>query len=921
MSLHPNFPSDPYAILDPGIRWFPADEDLREKGFEKLIPPLVADLRVRVKEWRDRNYEGASETSKALLTWWFKEDHIIYNSDGSSFNFKYYFAQREALETVAWLYEVAQVKDKYDLIRYNKDGILRPQMFSEDWLRFVIKMATGSGKTKVMSLVIAWAYFHKLYEPNSNLAKNFLLITPNVIVFERIKNDFLGNTIFFQDPVLPDNGYMAQNWQDDFQVTLHLQDDLKNVSDTGNIFLTNIHRVFESDVREYSPDDEDTSEYFLGDKPVTKTNEGTVDLGMVVRDIDELIVINDEAHHIHEENAWLKSIRDIDNKLKQKGSKLALQLDVTATPKDAKGAIFVQTISDYSLVEAIHQKVVKQPVVPDEVSRAKLKENQSIKFTEKWRDHINLGVEEWRKTFDENKPMGKKAILFIMTEDTKSCDEVANYLQLSYADLKNAVLTIHTNKSGDISEAMSGKNKDELDLLRKQSNEIDSWDSPFKVIVSVMMLKEGWDVKNVTTIVGLRPFVSDSKILPEQVLGRGLRRMYFGRNDINEYVSVIGTPAFMDFVESIKGEGVVLEKRLMGAGARPLSPMVVEVDKENARKNIDELDIEIPVMSPRIQREYKNLADLDISDVMVSEVESESGPTGTEGTEDTEDKVDVTGHTKVKVKIFTEQEKKEIIFKDVIGEEVHHITVLTGDIDVNYQSVIGFFTQSIMREMRLFSGYDILFGKVKDFVENHMFETKVDLNDLNILRNLSEVEYIKLIKDVFKKKINDLTVQDKGDAEIKNYIKVSEARPFIVNNGAFLVAQKSVFNKIVGDSGFEMEFAVFLDGCHDIISFSKNFQNKEASALRIEYKNAEGFIVNYYPDFFVKVDAKNVFIVETKGREDEDDKLKFERLKKWCEDVNKKQTRVIYTALYIKQEDWDNHKAKTFDEVVRLHSK
>jgi type III restriction enzyme len=373
MALHKDFPKDPYAILNPEIRWFPADEDLREKGFEKLIPPLVAELRKKVQEWRSNNYDGASETSKALLNWWFKEEHILYNNDGSSYSFRYYFSQREALETVVWLYEVAQVKDKYDLIRYNSTGVLSPQMFTEEWLRFVIKMATGGGKTKVMSLVIAWAYFHKKYEDESRLAKNFLLITPNVIVFERIKNDFEGNKIFFLDPVLPDNGYMGQNWQDDFQVTLHLQDELRNVSDTGNIFLTNIHRVFESDVQEFGPEDEDSSGYFLGDKPVTKTNDSTVDLGMIVRDIDELIVINDEAHHIHEENAWLKSIRDIDNKLKQKGTGLSLQLDVTATPKNSKGNIFPHVISDYPLVEAIHQRVVKQPVVPDEASRGKLK--------------------------------------------------------------------------------------------------------------------------------------------------------------------------------------------------------------------------------------------------------------------------------------------------------------------------------------------------------------------------------------------------------------------------------------------------------------------------------------------------------------------------------------------------------------------
>jgi type III restriction enzyme len=893
MALHKDFPRDPYAILNPEIRWFPADEDLRDTDkMQKLLPPLVSELRKKVKEWRDLKYEGASETSKSLLNWWFKEEHILINKDGSTFNFKYYFAQREALETVVWLYEVAKVKDKYDLIRYNSTGILSPQMFTEEWLRFVIKMATGAGKTKVMSLVIAWAYFHRLYEPESDLAKNFLLVAPNVIVFERIKNDFEGNKIFFTDPVLPDNGYHGQNWQDDFQVTLHLQDDLRGISNTGNIFLTNIHRVFEGDVREAGVDDEDTSEYFLGGRPVTRTNDSTVDLGMIIRDIDELIVINDEAHHIHEENAWLKSIRDIDNKLKQKGGHLSLQLDVTATPKDKKGAIFVQTISDYPLVEAIHQRIVKQPVVPDEASRGKLKENQSVKVVEIFSDYIRLGVEEWKKVYDVHEKAGKKAILFIMTKDTKDCDDIAEYLEMNFPNLKGSVLTIHTNQSGEISENTTGKNKEELELLRKQANNIDSWDSPYKIIVSVMMLKEGWDVKNVTTIVGLRPFGGDNKILPEQTLGRGLRRMYFGRDDVNEFVSVIGTPAFMDFVESIKGEGVLLEKRLMGVGAKPVAPMVVEIDKENPKKDIEKLDIEIPVMTPRIQREYKNLAELDVSNF---------------------------GNKKVEIKFFSEQEKREIVFKEIIDGKPHHVTPLSGDVEANYQSVIGFFAQAIMRELRLFGCYDILFGKVREFVQNNMFDGEVNLSDLNILRNLSEIEYIKLIKDLFKKGINELTVLDSGDTEIKNFLKVSEARPFVVNEKAFLVPKKSVFNKIVGDSNFELDFSVFLEGCDDIVSFAKNFQNKEANALRIEYKNSEGFIATYYPDFFVKKDDKTVFIIETKGREEEDDKLKFERLLKWCEDVNSRQSRVVYNALYIKQEVWDDNKVKNFSEIERLY--
>jgi len=887
MALHKDFPISPFEILDPSIRWFPADEALREHGYEKLLPPLVPELRKRVKEWRDNKYAGASTTSQALLNWWFTEPHTIFDSKGIAVPFRYYFAQREAVETVIWLYEVAGVESKFDLIKFDSLGRLSPNMFMEEWLRFVIKMATGSGKTKVMSLLVAWSYFHKLYEQGSGLSKNFLLITPNIIVLERIKNDFEGLKIFYQDPILPDNGYQGQNWQDDFQVTLHLQDAVGTISDTGNIFLTNIHRVFESDVNDSSADDEDASDYFLGSKPVTKTNESMVDLGEIVRDIDELVVINDEAHHIHDDKmAWFKSIQDIHNKLLQKGTKLSLQIDVTATPKRNNGSIFVQTISDYPLVEAIHQRVVKNPVLPDQASRAKLVEKQSSLFTEKYEDFINLGVEEWKKTYKELEPTGKKSILFIMTDDTKNCDDVAAYLEKTYPELKGAVMTIHTNRSGEISETVTGKNDEELKRLREQANTIDSNESPYKVIVSVLMLKEGWDVKNVTTIVGLRAYAAASNILPEQTLGRGLRRMFFGRDDIEEYVSVIGTPAFMEFVESIKAEGVDLEKRKMDRNSNPITPIVIEIDSANPKKDVEKLDIELPILTPRIQREYKNLAELDISDFK---------------------------HAKVTLKEFSAEEKKEIVFQEVIDGKVHHVTVLESSIEPSYQSAVGFFVQSIMRELRLFGCYDILFGKVKDFIQHHLFDKSVDLMDANVLRNLSETEAKKTIIESFKKAINDLTVKDVGDTELKNYIKLSSSRPFVVNDKSYLIPKKSVFNKIVGDSQFELEFADFLERSEDVVSFAKNYYEVH---FKIDYKNASGSISYYYPDFIIKTDEKTVYIVETKGREDLDDIEKIKRLAQWCDDANEQQHRIKYHMLYVKQEEWEKYKPIDFKDLV-----
>lgn len=899
MALHPNFPESPYAILDPAIRWFPADEALRESSSEKLMPPLVSQLRRKVKEWRDSGYVGATDTSRSLLNYWFNTPHLLPQAylpspsergaggEGLA-EFQYYFAQREALETIIYLYDVVGVQDRYDLMRFDSSGAVSAGMFDETWRRFVVKMATGTGKTKVLSLVLAWSFYHKLYEPESTLARNFLVIAPNIIVLDRIYKDFQGLRIFLKDdPVIPDNGLDGRNWRDDFQLTLHVQDEVRITRAIGNIFLTNIHRVYAGDDIPASPDDENTMDYFLGKRPSGATTDSKVDLGMIVRDIDELVVLNDEAHHIHDPRmAWFKSIEDIHNRLKQKGAALSLQVDVTATPRHNNGAIFVQTVADYPLVEAISQNVVKHPVVPDAASRAKLVERQSAKYTEKYSDYIHLGVIEWRKAYAEHEKMGKKAILFVMTDDTRNCDDVAEYLRNTYPEFaeKDAVLIIHTKKNGEISESTSGKSKEELDKLREQANAIDSLDSPYKAIISVMVLKEGWDVRNVTTIVGLRAYSAKSNILPEQTLGRGLRKMYPG--DVEEYVSVVGTNAFMDFVESIQAEGVVLERKPMGEGTQPKTPLVVEVDKENEKKDIDALDIEIPVLTPRVYREYKNLGALDVGAM---------------------------GHQRVAYLQFSEAQQREIVFKDITTGEVAHTSILDTAGIADYRSVIGYFAQTIMKDLRLVSGYDVLYGKVKAFVQAELFDRPVDLESPNTLRNLSELAATKTLIETFKKAINALTVQDKGDAEIRDTIKLRQTRPFVAKDQGYLIPRKSVFNRIIGDYHFELRFARFLEDCDDVISYGKNYM---AVHFKLDYVNADGDISNYYPDFFVKVSNKRIVIVETKGREDLDVPLKMGRLRQWCEDINRVQSDVTYDFVYVDEESFEKYKRASFQQLI-----
>lgn len=882
------FITNPFEILHPATRWVPSKEELGRKAYDQLLPPLVHKIRQKVREWRDNHYEGAGEISKALLNFWFDAKHLQKGDE-----FRYYFAQREAIESVIYLYEVSGSRDKYELIRHDSSGRVSTGMFPENWARYVIKMATGSGKTKVASLIITWSYFHKLYEQDSPLSKNFLVIAPNIIVLNRLKKDFEALKIFREDPLIPDDGFADRDWQSDFQMTLHLQDELKATSPSGNIFLTNIHRVFLS--KNYSPslNDDDLTDFFLGQKPSPDADKDKgMDLGEILRSnrIKDLVVINDEAHHIHDEKmAWFTNIEDINNTLKLKhDTGISLQIDLTATPKHNNGAIFVQTVSDYPLVEAIKQNIVKKPILPDEASRAKLKEKESDKFVEHYEDYIHLGYVEWEKQYEELKRAGKTPVLFVMTTETKESDEVAEYLESRYPEFKKAVLIIHTNKSGNIAEGKSKKDKEELEKLRKAAENIDSNKSRYKAVVSVLMLREGWDVSNVTTIVGLRPYSSKSNILPEQTLGRGLRKMF--ARDIEEELSVIGTSAFLEFVESIKSEGVELGYRSMGESAKGRSPIVVEIDKENKFKDIEKLDIQLPQLTPRLYREYKKLEEISIEKLAFAPV---------------------------KLKEFSEEEKKEIVFRDIDGN-TSHVTVFEGTLP-DYRSVIAFCTKAILKDSRLVSGFDALYPKVRDFVKHKLFGKEVNLENLNVLRNLSEVDVKNTLFKAFKKAIDHLTIMDKGSAEIRNYIKLKEVKPAVINYQEYMTPKKSVFNKIIGDNRFELEFAVFLDGCEDkeIISFAKNTYGVN---FKIEYQGEDGNIHDYYPDFLVKQKEDLIYVIETKGRENIDDLRKIKRLQTWCEDVNKVQDEIEYVPLYVKQEEWEKYgeDIKKFQDVTQL---
>lgn len=361
--------------------------------------------------------------------------------------------------------------------------------------------------------------------------------------------------------------------------------------------------------------------------------------------------------------------------------------------------------------------------------------------------------------------------------------------------------------------------------------------------------------------------------------------MYVG-NSVEEYVSVVGTDAFMDFVEQIQAEGVVLERKPMGAGTGAKAPLVVEVDHEDPKKDLDALDIEVPVLTPRVYREYKNLVELEVG---------------------------LPADRRVAYREFSHEEQREIVFKDITTGEVTHTTILDTTGIIDYRSVVGYFAQAIMRELRLFSGYDVLFGKVKMFIREGLFDHEVDLEDANTLRNLSEVAATKTLIESFKAAINALTVRDKGDAEIRDTIKLRNTRPFVAKDQGYVVSKKSVFNRIIGDSHFELQFAAFLEKASDVVSYAKNYF---AVHFKLDYVNADGDISDYYPDFIVRMSDGRVVIVETKGLEDLDVPLKMERLKTWCDDVNRIQGGAQFDFVFVDQESYERYRPASFGQLM-----
>ena len=230
------------------------------------------------------------------MNYWFKTDHRLPNGG----KFAYHYFQREAIETLVYLYEVAKVRRHKSLVEtFATRSDLRLLQYDE-FARYCVKMATGSGKTKVMSLAVAWQFFNAVAEARDDFAKTFLLIAPNVIVFERLRTDFEGGRIFRADPIIPPE---LKIYWGDFQC--YMRGESERASSLGALYLTNVQQFYERAELRRRTSRNDRSAWAKTACAKIETIED-FDKRIVSRG-GPVVVLNDEAHHTHdEESEWNK---------------------------------------------------------------------------------------------------------------------------------------------------------------------------------------------------------------------------------------------------------------------------------------------------------------------------------------------------------------------------------------------------------------------------------------------------------------------------------------------------------------------------------------------------------------------------------------------------------------------------------------
>ena len=845
------------------------EDDSGRRPSRLLLAPKIRDA---VDAWRGGGYPGASEVTRRLFEYWFEEDHEVPGFDAP---FRYYFCQREAIETLVWLVEITGQRDTKALIEahgtiYEKDLLSKniefqtamdgkrqlrryvPELESngvqglppENLRRFAFKMATGSGKTWVMAMAIVWSRLHKQRIPGSDLSTNFLIVAPNVIVYQRLEKDFASNRIFHELPLIP------PEWKGSFSQKVILRGEAAEPDPSGNLLLTNIQQLYESRDQEWTP--ENAVEALLGRKPAQDlASSGQPSMLERVKSLKDLLVLNDEAHHVHNEDlAWSRSLLAIHEALPYG---LGAWLDFSATPKDQNGMYFPWTVVDYPLAQAVEDRIVKAPtIVTGEADRNQPSEDPDgitkDNVAEKYGYWLQAAVRRWKQHQKVYKKLGIRPVLFIMAEKNVYADALGEYLWKTrgFGFKKSEILVIHTDSTGEI-------RKGDLEKARQAARDIDRAESGIKAIVSVMMLREGWDVRNVTVVLGLWPFTAKAEILPEQVIGRGLRLMSQVSPDRTQTLEVLGTRNLLSVLrEQLEAEGV----GVASTKTNPPPPIVIEPVQERLK-----YDIVIPITKPSLKHDRRKLSDLDVRSL-----------------EPIFDQEELDEPFRIRLKLEFATTETEVAQDDIAGS-LRPVQELLADV-----------TNLVAGKAGLTNRFAELYPVIRDYIGSRCFGREIESDDDALRSHLARLEIREGIAKYLVRKIADLTVE-RREIEFDNQdFRLSKTKPFSWRrNLPPLEAEKTVFNFVATYNDFERRFAEFLDNAGDVLRFAAlgtTEQGASGTSFRVDYLKPSGAIGFYYPDWVAvqrELDGQIInWVLETKGRVWEGTEEKDAAMHDWC---------------------------------------
>ena len=843
--------------------------------------PLVNRIRPRVKAWREAGYPGVTGVTKRLLEHWTNAEEFD--------NRRFFFCQLEAAETLIWLAE-APAPDKAGLDITSDGG---------PFTRLCAKMATGSGKTVVMAMVIAWHVLNKVtYPQNTRFAKNILVIAPGLTVRSRLA---------VLDPSDPENYYEAFS-----VVPASLRDKLRR----GTVIIRNWHALtWETDER--------IAKKRSVDKRGAKSNEAYVRevLGAIANSRN-ILVVNDEAHHawripaeskvkgvtkdeIEEATKWVGGLDRIND-----ARGILTCYDFSATPftpsgkKSSEEALFGWIVSDFGLNDAIEAGLVKTPRVvirDDAVPDAKTYKSRlyhlyndpevkddltrQAKPEEPMPDLVINGYHllgyDWRETAKNWSRAGVRTPPVMITVANRT--ETAARIQYAFDhnkvridELCNAERTLHIdskvlNEAESAEEPMADVEKDKHDgdaetgtargltkkqqaeLLRVQVDTVGRIGKPgeqIQNVISVGMLSEGWDAKTVTHVMGLRAFTS--QLLCEQVVGRGLRRTAYEVTPETglfepEYVNVFGVP--FTFLPHESKEGVIPKPPKPKTAVEPVPdkaafamswPNVVRVDHR---------------YHPRLSLDWQKVKPLELNAVRTAKL-AELAPI-------VEGKPDVTKIEAIDLENLTREFRTQrIIFETARDVYDQMEKDWRGSKELLLAQLVRLVEQFI-RSDRI-SVTPALF--LQDEIRRRLLLT---LNMTQVVRHVWEAirfENAETLEPVFDR---DHPIRSTGDVGTWYTGKPCE------------YTTRSHVNVCVYDSTWEASEAFVLDRHPAVEAWVKN----DHLGFEVFYVY-NGVVRKYRPDFLIRLTSGHGLILETKGKDSEQDRTKRRFLDEWVKAVN-----------------------------------